>query len=81
MAVAAKVMAGTSTSSPGRRPSTWHMACSAAVPLETATPQAAPAKRATASSKAGTTGPVVSQSERSTSATARMSSSSTDWRA
>ena len=54
--------------------------CRAAVPLATATASAAPTKSAKARSSSPTFGPVVSQSERSTSETAAMSSSEIDCR-
>src|SRR6187455_2824775 len=68
------------SSSPGPSPAAQAAACSAAVPLLTTTASAVPARSASASSNASTTGPVVSQSERSTAATAAMSASSTHWR-
>ena len=73
-------MAGTITSSPGPTPAANAAACSAAVPELTATACRAPTCAATARSKAGTWGPVVSQSERSAATTACTSSSSSPCR-
>ena len=80
MALAANVIALVITSSPGPSPAAWQAACSAAVPDENATAYGAPHAAAHASSNAATAGPWVSQSPRSTSTTAAMSSSSIDWR-
>src|SRR5687767_12539714 len=55
-------------------------ACSAAVPLLTATASAAPTRCATAFSNSSTRGPVVSHSDLSVSTTAAMSWSSIHWR-
>ena len=74
-AVAAKVIAGTITSSPGPIPSDAYAACNAAVPLFTATACFVPTNDANASSNSVTFGPVVSQSEHITSLTAFTSSS------
>src|SRR5262245_27841318 len=72
-------MAGTTTSSPGPIPTARIAACSAAVPLLTATASRAPTARAKASSNSATRGPVVSHAERSVSTTAAMSSASIHW--
>ena len=81
MAVAANVMAGTMTSSPGPMLSVASAVCRAAVPLQTATAAAAPTHAANARSNSSTLGPVVSQSARSTAATDSTSASWMLWRA
>jgi hypothetical protein len=63
--------------SPAPSPSARQAMCSAAVALLTATACRAPQYAASAVSKRGTVGPWVSQSERSTSTTASMSSAAT----
>jgi hypothetical protein len=77
-AVAAKVIGVVIASSPGPRPAATAAPWSAAVPELNATAWRAPVNAASASSKAGTRGPVVSQSDRSAAATAAMSSSEID---
>ena len=59
LAVARKVIAGTTTLSPGPRSSAMQARCSAAVPLLLATANFAPTACANAASKAPTAGPVV----------------------
>ena len=81
MAVAANVIGVVSTSAPGARASDAMAPWRAAVPLLNATAWRAPVAAASASSKAGTRGPVVSQSERSAAATAATSSSEMSCRA
>ena len=75
LALAAKVMAGTITSSPGLMRSARMAQCSAAVPELTATPSPAPQWAAKACSNSETRGPVVSQPEQSASTTALTSAS------
>src|SRR6185503_10147894 len=75
LALAAKVMAGTITSSPGLMRSARMAQCSAAVPELTATPSPAPQWAAKACSNSDTRGPVVSQPEQSASTTALTSAS------
>src|SRR3954470_5773495 len=72
-AVAANVIAGTITSSPGPTPAARYARCSAAVQEDTASAWRTPRCSANACSKACVRGPAVSQPERSTSATASMS--------
>ena len=76
LALAAKVIVETMTSSPGSMPSAYMAACSAAVPVLTATASEVPATAARACSNSPTLGPVVSQSERKVSVTAATSQSS-----
>src|SRR5581483_4545390 len=76
-AVAANVNAGTITSSPGPTPAARYARCSAAVQLDTATACPAPTHSAKVRSNASVRGPMVSQPDRSVSATASRSSSST----
>ena len=76
LAVARKVMVGTTTASPGPTPAAIMARCRAAVPLAQATACAAPVASQKARSNSSTRGPVVSMSERRASATAAMSSSS-----
>src|ERR1700733_15534069 len=79
-AVAAKVSGEVIASSPGFNPAANAAPCRAAVPELKATAYFAPTHAATASSNSATFGPVVNQSERSTSTTAWMSSSEIEWR-
>ena len=65
---------------PGPTPSARQAMCSPAVALFTAMACATCWRAANASSKAGTCGPWVRKSERSTSQTAAMSASETSWR-
>src|SRR5437867_5435276 len=76
LADAAKVRAGTMTSSPGPIPAANTAAWRAAVPELTATACAAPTAAATARSNSATRGPVVSRPPRSTASAACTSSSS-----
>ncbi len=69
------------TSSPSSTPAARNARCSPAVPLETAQALGAPTRAAKADSKAGTRGPSESCPERSTSSTARSSSSPSSGRA
>ncbi|MGA7930416.1 MAG: hypothetical protein WCA20_31025 [Candidatus Sulfotelmatobacter sp.] len=78
--VAANVMGLVMASSPGLSPAAKAAPCNAAVPELKLTAYLAPIRAANASSNSATFGPVVSQSERSTSTTAWMSSSSIDCR-
>src|SRR3989344_6429221 len=77
--VAAKVSAGTSTSSPFLTPAAKYAACRAAVPELTATAYLVPAALASERSNRSTAGPWVSQPERSVAATALMSASRMSW--
>ena len=79
-AVATNVIGVQTTSSPGPIPAAAYATCSAAVPEVTATAGVPPVTDARSSSNRTTAGPVVSQSPRSTAATAAMSSSTMDWR-
>ena len=79
MAVAANVIGVVIASSPGPSPAATAAPCSAAVPELNATAWRAPVASASSASKAGTRGPVVSQSDRSASATAATSSSEITW--
>src|SRR6476646_11720272 len=81
LAVAANVIGVVTASSPGPSPAATAAPWSAAVPELKATAWRTPAKAASAPSKAGTRGPVVSQSDRSAAATAATSSSEIDCRA
>ena len=63
------------TSSPSVTPTARKARCKAAVPDETAEAKGAPTREAKAASKAGTRGPSERCRERSTSMTARSSSS------
>src|SRR5688500_6573937 len=74
-AVAGQVMGVVITSSPGPTPSASSERCSAAVPDDRATACCAPTYSANRSSSSAVRGPVVSQPERSVSATASLSSS------
>ncbi len=76
MALAAKVIALVTISSPGPTPAAKAAAWRAAVPEEKATAWGTPQRAATASSKSLTAGPWVSQSPSSTAATAALSSAS-----
>src|SRR5271154_2449205 len=80
LAVAQKVMGVVIASSPGSSLAAKAAPCNAAVPELKLTACLAPTQAANASSNSATVGPVVSQSERSTSTTAWMSSSSMDCR-
>ena len=71
--MAAKVSGVVTASSPGPMPAANAAACSAAVPLLTATACGAPTALANAASNSSTVGPVVSQSERSAVTTASTS--------
>ncbi len=75
LAEATKVMAGTSTSSPGPIPRTWSERISAAVHEETQRQSGTPRYSSSACSKARTLGPVPTQPERSESTTSAISSS------
>ncbi len=78
-AVATNVIGVVMTSSPGPSPRPPYVACKAAVPDVTDT-AGAPVTFSSSASNWPTIGPVVSQSPRSTSVTAAMSSSTIDWR-
>ena len=79
LAVAAKVIGVVTASSPGPRPAAAAAPWRAAVPDEKATAWRAPVASTRPASKAGTRGPVVSQSERRAAATAPTSSSEICW--
>ena len=76
-AVAGHVIGVVITSSPGPTPSATSARCIAAVPEETASACFAPTYSAKRRSSSAARGPVVSQPERSVSATAAISSSPT----
>ena len=80
LADARKLLGLVHTREPGPTPSARQARCKATVALLTATAWATPWQAAKAASKRGTCVPWVRKSERSTSVTARMSSSLTDWR-
>src|SRR5919204_1206140 len=77
LTVATKVIDGTTTSSPGPSPAPAQIRCSAAVPFVAASACGAPVYAANSRSSASVSGPMLSQPERYTSATAAMSSSGT----
>src|ERR1044072_1070807 len=77
-AVATNVIGAHTTSSPGPIPAAAYATCNAAVPEVTATAGTPPVTVAMSDSNAVPAGPVVSQSPRSTAATAAMSSSTMD---
>ena len=79
-AVATKVSGDVMTSSPFVTPSAAYAQCKAEDPEFTTVASGVPASAEMAASNSVTTGPMVSQSVRITSATAAMSSSEMDWR-
>jgi hypothetical protein len=80
LAVETKVTSGTRTSSPGPTPSAASATSRALEPLFTATASIPSIQRAKRRSNSSTTGPEISQPERTTSAAARASSSSNQGR-
>jgi hypothetical protein len=81
LAVAKKLWAGVTTSSPGPRPRISTATCIAAVAEVSARTGRPPKRSESAFSKAAARGPVTSQRDSSVSATARAIASSTNGRA